>query len=232
MTPSSAQTLADTVPDVSKAQRAYLWIKERISSGEFTPGYRLVLATIAANLDMSVVPVREAVRRLEAEGSVNFERNVGASVAMVDESLYRVTMETLGVLEGAATALAFKYLTDRDLAAARSLNREMEESLKNFEPQTFTQKNQEFHQILYSKCPNQRLTELADTEWERLNNIRTSSFSFVPERARASVKEHYQLLDLIETTTTASHIEDAVRAHRTATLETYLANHWKTHRNY
>lgn len=227
---TSTPPLTTTSTELSKAQLAYLWIKERIISGEFTPGYRLVLSTIATNLDMSVVPVREAVRRLEAEGSVNFERNVGASVAMVDESEYRVIMETLGVLEGAATALSFAYLTDRDLAVARSINREMEESLANFDPKTFTQKNQEFHQILYSKCPNHRLTELADSEWERLNNIRTSSFSFVPDRARESVAEHYQLLDLIETSSTGRGIEEAVRAHRAATLETYLTNHWKTHR--
>ena len=44
----------------SKSELAYDFIKERITSGRFTPGYRLVLATIAADLGISVVPVREA----------------------------------------------------------------------------------------------------------------------------------------------------------------------------
>ena len=47
-------------------------------AGTYGPGYRLVLGTIAKDLGISVVPVREAIRRLEAEGLVTFERNVGA----------------------------------------------------------------------------------------------------------------------------------------------------------
>ena len=75
---------ADAVKsDLSKSQLAYSFIRDRISSQDFTPGYRLVLGSLAKDLDMSVVPVREAIRRLEAEGLVTFERNVGAHVSMV-----------------------------------------------------------------------------------------------------------------------------------------------------
>src|SRR5690625_114717 len=90
---------AETVQQ-SKSQLAYEWIKQRITSQDFTPGYRLVLGTIATELGMSVVPVREAIRQLEAEGMVTFTRNVGAHVSMVDLSQYRDSMETLGYLEG------------------------------------------------------------------------------------------------------------------------------------
>ena len=73
-----------TVDAGSKSERAYAWLGERIASREFGPGYRLVLGDIARELDMSVVPVREAIRRLEAEGLVTFERNEGARVSMVN----------------------------------------------------------------------------------------------------------------------------------------------------
>ena len=96
----------------SKSQRAYTWIKERISQQEFTPGYRLVLSSLSDDLQMSVVPVREAVRQLEAEGLVTFERNVGARVSMVDDSQYRYSMQALSILEGAATALSARALSD------------------------------------------------------------------------------------------------------------------------
>ncbi len=62
----------------SKSEAAYATISERINNGAYSPGYRLVLGTIAEELGCSVVPVREAIRRLEAEGLVNFTRNVGA----------------------------------------------------------------------------------------------------------------------------------------------------------
>ena len=90
----------------SKSQRAYRFLRERIDDGRYVPGYRLVLAQIASELDVSVVPVREAIRRLEAEGLVTFERNVGAQVALIKETEYLHTMQTLSLVEGAATALS------------------------------------------------------------------------------------------------------------------------------
>lgn len=207
---------------LSKAQYAYEWIKVQILEQAFTPGYRLVLANIAQSLGMSVVPVREAIRRLEAEGLVTFERNVGARVSMVDGEQYRYSMETLGILEGAATAQSAAHLTAKELAEARELNAKLEESLENFDPETFTAVNHQFHQILACRCPNHRLNDLIAVEWERLNHLRTSTFSFVPNRARASVHEHYHILHLIETHAPADAIEKAVREHRTATLRSYL----------
>ena len=90
----------------SKSELAYAHIHDRIIHHEYSPGYRLVLGTIADELQMSVVPVREAIRRLEAEGYVTFERNVGARVAVPDESEYVHTMQVLSLVEGSATAEA------------------------------------------------------------------------------------------------------------------------------
>lgn len=208
---------------VSKAQRAYQWLKDRIARQELTPGYRLVLSTIGRELDMSVVPVREAIRRLEAEGLVTFRRNVGAQVAMVDEDRYRYSMESLGILEGAATALAAPHLTAEDLAHARELNDQMTASLEDFDPHTFTETNRAFHQVLFAKCPNLRMTELVAAEWERLGHLRDSTFSFVPGRARESVAEHAEMLDLIERGADVVSLERAARAHRHNTLKSYLA---------
>ncbi|WP_129661819.1 GntR family transcriptional regulator [Rothia uropygialis] len=213
---------------LSKAQRAYQWLKQKISRQEFTPGYRLVLSTIAQQLDMSVVPVREAIRQLEAEGLVTFQRNVGAQVAMVDESRYRSSMETLGILEGAATALAAPNLGKEDLRRARELNDRLAASLDDFDPHAFTQTNHEFHQVLFARCPNERLTELVSAEWERLGHLRDSTFSFVPGRARESVEEHAHVLELIENGASSVEIERAARGHRQNTLTSYLKNKHST----
>ena len=48
----------------SKAEQAYAWIREKIRTREYEPGYRLVLSTIADALQVSVVPVRDAIRQL------------------------------------------------------------------------------------------------------------------------------------------------------------------------
>lgn len=212
------------VPERSKSQHAYLWLKERIAGEELAPGYRLVLASIAQELDMSVVPVREAIRRLEAEGLVTFERNVGARVSMIDDSEYRQSMETLAILEGAATALAAPHLTARDVRRARELNRRLVESLDDFDPRLFTSLNHQFHAVLFAPCPNPRLLALVDAEWVRLGHLRDSTFSFVPGRAQESVREHETILDLIESGAPPADVERAARSHLSATLAAYLSH--------
>lgn len=207
---------------MSKAERAYLWLKERILNRQYGPGYRLVLASIAGELDMSVVPVREAIRRLEAEGLVTFERNIGACVKLIDDTQYAHSMETLAIIEGAATALSATNLTAEQIDKARRVNEVMKETLEDFNPRVFTVLNQEFHAALLVGCPNHRLNDLVHAEWAMLGNLRESTFSFVPGRARESVREHSVILELIETGAAPSEIERAVRAHRTATMDAYL----------
>ncbi|MGM1017506.1 MAG: GntR family transcriptional regulator [Actinomycetota bacterium] len=209
---------------LSKSQRAYQWITERIAAQDYTPGYRLVLGTIAGELDMSVVPVREAIRQLEAEGLVEFERNVGARVAMVDDTQYRHSMEALSVLEGSATALAARSLTAGDLRDARAVNAQMIETLDHFDPSAFTALNQRFHAILIAPCPNPRLHELVTAEWARLGRLRDSTFSFVPGRAHESVQEHERIVALIERGAPIDDIERTARLHHSATLDAYLSH--------
>lgn len=207
---------------LSKSQRAYQWIKERIAAQTYTPGYRLVLGSIAGDLDMSVVPVREAIRQLEAEGLVHFEHNVGARVAMVDDTQYRHSMEALSILEGSATALSAPHLTVEDLRLARAINEKMIETLEHFDPPAFTQLNQQFHAALIASCPNPRLQDLVTVEMARLNRLRDSTFSYVPGRAHESVREHENIVALIEAGAAVREIERAARAHHAATLDAYL----------
>ncbi|GAA1632050.1 GntR family transcriptional regulator [Georgenia ruanii] len=215
---------AGTSVSWSKSQQAYHWLKERILSQEFTPGYRLVLATVAAELGMSVVPVREAIRQLEAEGLVTFTRNVGAQVSMIDNAQYRNSMEALAMLEGAATALAAPGLTVADVRQAREINELMIDTLDHFDPRAFTTLNQKFHSILFAPCANPRLVELVNAEWARLGHLRESTFSFVPGRAQESVREHEGILRLIEAGAPPAEIERAARGHRSATLAAYLSH--------
>lgn len=208
---------------LSKAQRSYRYISERINDGRYVPGFRLVLGQIAKELDVSVVPVREAIRLLEAEGLVTFERNVGAQVAMIKETEYLHTMQTLSIVEGAATALSAPFITQEHIARARAINERMIACLDDFDPHSFTALNLEFHSVLFEECPNPHILELVHRGWNRMNVLRDSSFSFVPGRARASVEEHEEILRLLETDAAPLEIELTARAHRTATLDAMLA---------
>ena len=211
-----------TTATTSKSQQAYEWVRERILRQEFTPGYRLVLSAIGKELDMSVVPVREAVRRLEAEGLVVFERNIGARVGMIDRTGYEEAMDALAVLESAAISRAAAHLDAETLRRAREINEVMRGSLDHFDAHMFTALNQQFHALLYRACPNQHLVELTESEWARLGHLRDSTFTFVPERAPESVREHEHILDLLEAGAEPARVEHACRMHRGRTLSAYL----------
>lgn len=207
----------------SKSQLAYDFIRARIDDGRYVSGFRLVLGQIAGELDISVVPVREAIRRLEAEGLVTFEKNVGAQVALLQEAEYTYTMETLALVEGAATQLSAPLLNRDHLHRARMINREMIACLDDFIPHRFTQLNQQFHAVLFEECPNPHILDLVHRGWNRLTVLRDSTFSFVPGRARESVDEHEHILRLIESDADALEIELAARRHRLATLDSLHA---------
>lgn len=215
-------------PTPSKSQRAYTLLHERILDGGYEPGQRLVLDAIGRELGVSVVPVREAIRRLEAEGLVSFERNVGARVAEIDQHEYFETVQTLSYVEGAAIALAAPSLTKQDIAHAREINRELLDlaDAGDFDPTRFSGLNEQFHRSLSDSCPNSHLADLVDKGWNRLSRLRRSTFAFVPERARASVDEHEDIVRLIEGGADALEIEMAVREHRLATPTAFL------HRNH
>ena len=207
----------------SKSEQAYRAVKARIVEGTYTPGYRLVLVAIARDLGFSVVPVREAIRRLEAEGLVKFERNIGATVAGIEPTEYLYTMQTLSIVEGAATALSAPLIGPADVARARAVNTDMRECLEHFDPVRFTQLNQDFHSVLFEHCPNPHILDLVHRGWNRLASLRSSTFRFVPGRAHDSVDEHEALLQLIESGAPMEDIEKAARLHRSATLDAYLA---------
>lgn len=206
----------------SKSQQAYEWLRDRIVSHRFSPGYRLVLSQLATELGVSPVPVREAIRRLEAEGLVTYEKNVGAQVALVDEGEYITTMQTLAIVEGAATGFSAPLLTAEDLAAARAINQKMRDTLEHFDPRHFTELNEEFHAVLFQRCRNEHMVDLVHRGWNRLRMLRDSIFGFVPGRSAESVDEHDHILDLIEETADPLDVELAARNHRTATLDAFL----------
>ena len=209
---------------LSKSERAYLLIKTKITDGTFGPGYRLVLGAIAKELDVSVVPVREAIRRLEAEGLVTFTTNVGAQVVATDAREYQYTMETLSLVEGMATAMAAPNVKASDIALARKINAEMRDCLEHFEPTRFTELNHEFHAVIFEHCANLHILDLVHRGWNRLSTIRESSFIYVPGRAKESVDEHEHLLNLIESKADPLEIELAARNHRLSTLRQFLAS--------
>ena len=124
-------------------------LRERILSGAYAPGSRLVLARLAEEHGVSFIPVREALHRLEPERLVQFERHRGARVAEISIADMRDIYETRVVLEQHAIRAAIPVISDKQLARA---DRALDEMASGFaggrERQAFAA-HQTFHFSLY-----------------------------------------------------------------------------------
>lgn len=183
---------------LSKQERVYQGIRQRIVRGEIGPGARLVMDALSREYGVSTVPVREAVRRLEAEGWVTFTRNVGAQVAPLDRDRWIATTDALGTVTAAATAMALPFISPGDIAEARRCNERFAEAVDTENPLNGSAANRALHLALARACPNQVLVEMMNDLWDRLDATRSSVFIFMPSRSRAAVEEHTSLIDEIE----------------------------------
>lgn len=208
----------------NKAQQCYDILKARIMDGTYGPGHRLVIDQLGREYNISSVPWRESLRRLEAEGWVDIVPNVGAQVKTFDTDAWKRSIRLLARLEGLATSLSATRLTPEELSTARKLNKEMGEALSNFDTSRFGKLNRQFHELLCSRCDDERLSSLVEAEWAKMDLIRRSAFWYAPGRALASISEHDALLDLIEGGADPEMIETAARRHEINTLEAVLAH--------
>jgi DNA-binding GntR family transcriptional regulator len=206
---------------VTKVERAYRTIRERILSGAYGPGFRLVIDSLAEELGVSALPVREAIRRLEAEGLVVFRPNAGAQVAPADPAQFEESMTVLAVLEGYATALAAPHIDGDQVAKLREVNERMVTCMEELDTLGFGRANREFHLAIYERCPNPYLVELLKDTERRLDAIRRTVFTQIPYRGRASVEEHRELIALIESGASFAEVEAAARQHKLQTVETF-----------
>jgi DNA-binding GntR family transcriptional regulator len=209
---------------VNKQERTYTVLRDRIHSGAFAPRARLNIDALARELGVSAIPVREALRRLEAEGWVKFQPNVGAIVAPVDTTAWEQQMVAVAVLEGAATADAAAHLKPSDLTKARQLAAEMEQVAAEGDLARFSRLNRRLHATIIARCANNYLLELLEQTNQRLDRIRDTMFTYLPDRSTAAISEHQRLIELLEGGDTVE-IERYARWHKLQTVEAYRAIH-------
>jgi len=208
---------------VTKQERVYRVVRERILSGAYGPGYRVVIDALASEFGVSALPVREAIAAYADEGLVIFRPNAGAHVAPADPGVFDEEMTVLAVLEGYATALAAEHLTKTDVKRLSALTDEMVEAIERLDPLSFGKLNQEFHGVIYERCPNAALVDLLRDVARRLDAIRRTVFVQIPYRGAESVAEHRRLIGLISNGAPLSQIEAAAREHKLHTVESFRA---------
>jgi DNA-binding GntR family transcriptional regulator len=209
---------------VNKQERTYTILRDRINSGSFAPLDRLNIDALARELGVSPIPVREALRRLEAEGWVRFTPNVGAVVSPVDATSWEQSMVALAILEGAASAEAQQHLRRSDLTRMRKISAAMEEAAARADPLRFSKLNRALHAAIVARCPNSYLLELLEQTNLRLDRLRSTMFVYLPHRSEEALREHVRLIELLADGG-KDDVESYARWHKLQTVEAYRAIH-------
>lgn len=156
-------------------------LRRAILNGELGGGTRLVQAEIAATLDVSTTPVREALRDLATEGLVQFDPHRGAIVAelSIDDvhDIYEIRM----VLEPLAMRQAVPHLSEALLGRLRELHRTM---LDEPHSADWVDRNRVFHMAVYETAASPRLAAI-------IRNLQDASVMYIG----ASLKDKPSLRD-------------------------------------
>ena len=139
----------------TKTELALEAIREAIMEGRMRPGDRLTLAQLSTVLGMSITPIREAIRVLEADGLVSYEAHKGIWVTDLTAEQSRELTLLRARLEGLATELAVPKLTDDDLRELDRLQSIMVEAVAARDDRALTQANLDWHYRIYQAAETQ-----------------------------------------------------------------------------
>ncbi len=191
------------MPDVQPrlADDVYEQILSAIVNGQIAPGDRLIQEKIAAEINISRTPVREALLRLEREGILELSGRKGFSIRQVSEDEVRDIYGVREAIEGYGAFWVAANRTDERIAAIAAKVAE-ERALKARDVQAEFQINRDIHRTIVAQTGNQALLDVFDSIWGR----GISQWLFAATRANQDPPKpdvHEKLLDVIRTGTPA-----------------------------
>jgi DNA-binding GntR family transcriptional regulator len=178
------------------AERAVAALHEGIVSGELVAGQRLRIEELAAALNMSHLPIREAIRELESRGLVEHIPHRGARVTELSITDAVQIYDARLLIEPEIIRRAAEHFSEAEAEAARAaLARHTEVSDESRRVETW-QTHTDFHFALYEPCGSAWLLRVIKPLWETSQRYRLTIPAVNAEQRRVeSAVEHKEMLD-------------------------------------
>ena len=194
---------------------AYEVLRHAIITGEIPAGERIVETEYASRLHISRTPLREALRRLERDGLVEYEMRRGVMVRAFTledvEEIYTIR----NAMEMLTLPAIIENATPEDIASLRRKLADMDRLIAANDVDTLSPLTRAFHAQLTSLCRPKRILRVIDSQDEYITRFSGMAIRQVSNLAE-SHKEHYQLVDYVEKkdlegfrTLMAHHIDDS-----------------------
>jgi DNA-binding GntR family transcriptional regulator len=202
---------------VTHVDIAFLHVRDAVLRGTLRPNQRINQSTLVQQLGMSLVPIREALRKLASEGYVRILPHRGVYVSPISrdemEDVYAIRL----ALEGMATKEGVMRITDQEVEKLAQLISSMDVALQSRDHTQLLELNQRFHYVLYAASGRDYLCGLISHLWEKSLRYRTS-YILIPERANQAHEEHKDILSAVRERS----VKKAIQAVRNNIRQTML----------
>ncbi|MFB4268257.1 GntR family transcriptional regulator [Nonomuraea sp. GTA35] len=171
-------------------------LRRAITTGRLRPGTPIRQDALAEELQVSRVPLREALKTLEGEGLVTYKPHKGYCVAMLSLDDLREVYRIRELLEEEAVRAAVARLTDDDLHRIEAAQEAVERAAAAGDVAAMATANRTFHMTLFDCAGMPRLARLIRTLWDTTDAYRSMYYGDAGNRERV-VKEHRAALDAL-----------------------------------
>ena len=204
----------------SKPEVVHDMLRASIIHGEYKRGERLVIDEVAARLGVSQIPVREAVRQLEADGLVSFEPYTGATVTQFDPNLAFEIFALLESLEVISGRRACACMSDAEIDELATVVDRMDSCVA--EPETWSELNREFHLLICRFAGVQLVERVLDNTLDHWDRLRLHYVKDVlQQRIPEAQQEHRALIEAFRRRA-PDEIERLLRTHNQGALGAYV----------
>jgi DNA-binding GntR family transcriptional regulator len=172
-------------------------LRADILTGVLAPGDQVLQEALAERYGVSRVPLREALKALEAEGQVEYFPHRGYFVAELSIADLTEVYRLREILEAEAIHAAVPSLTDGDVAAIALLLDDVDDAGRRGDIIALTAANRRFHFAIFDAAGLPRLTRLLRQLWEATDAYRALYFHAEANRDRVAA-EHAEMLAALE----------------------------------
>jgi DNA-binding GntR family transcriptional regulator len=162
---TTASATAETEASSTLREQVYESLLEALTQGKFLPGQKLTIRSIAGALGVSVMPVREALRRLTAEGAFEMRPNRSVRVPLMTKAKIKELCDIRMALEGLATERAAGHVTPAKLGELQQIALEIVAARERGDVATDRAKIREFHFTLYRMSGQSTLVRMIEALW-------------------------------------------------------------------
>lgn len=176
-------------------QWVYRTLRQAVMIGRIPPGRPLTIREIAAALDVSTMPVREALRRLASEQALEVRDNRRVLVPNMTAARFQELCELRITVETHAAERALPWLSEATLDRLKEVDLGIDDANRAGDVEQATILNQDFHRLIYTANPHQMAMPLIESLWLQLGPFVRLALSHLAEHY--TVDRHNEAMEAI-----------------------------------